>query len=235
MLFKFKQFEVEQSGCAMKINTDGVLLGCLAGTGQPQTILDIGTGTGVIAMMMAQRFPDAIIDAVEIDTSAAQTAQKNFKGSVFANRLNVYPVGFEEYFTTYPQSKYNVIVSNPPFYINSLEAAATKTNLAKHTDGFFFETLIKVVSTHLTSNGLCWLVLPISTAVLVKQLCLQNGLFVQQVIAIQSFAHSEPHRQIIAFGLTETEIVQQQFVIYDAPKVYSGQYQQCLRDFFTIF
>lgn len=235
MVFKFKQFEVDQTGCAMKINTDGVLLGALVGYDKPETILDIGTGTGVIAMMMAQRFPDAEIDAVEIDPIAAETAGRNFDNAPFRKKPNIYPVGFEAYFETYLERKYDLIVSNPPFYINSLTSPGAKKNLAKHTDGVFFYKLIETVAKHLTDNGMCWLVLPIPTLVLVKELALKSGLFIQQIITIHSFADSDAHREIIAFGLSETKIVKQQFIIYDAPKIYSQQYEGCLKDFFTIF
>lgn len=235
MLFKFKQFQVDQSGCAMKINTDGVLLGALAGYGAPKTMLDIGTGTGVIAMMMVQRFPDAVVDAVEIDTAAAETAGKNFQNSDLSQKLHIYPMGFEGYFQTYPERKYDLIITNPPFYINSLEATGAKKNLAKHADGFFFEYLIKTIAAQLTANGACWLVLPIPTATLVKQLALMSGLFVRQIITIHSFADSDAHREIISLGLSETKSVPGKFIIYDAPKVYSEQYRECLRDFFTIF
>src|ERR1700743_597427 len=118
-VFHFKQFAVDQTGCAMKINTDGVLLGALTEADKPETILDIGTGTGVIALMLAQRFTDAKIDTVEIDIDTAQTAERNFKASPFADRLTVYALGFESYFEKYPEKKYDLIVSNPPFYIDS--------------------------------------------------------------------------------------------------------------------
>jgi len=137
-MFQFKQFSVDQSGCAMKINTDGVLLGALADANQPPNILDIGTGTGVIAMMLAQRFTDAHIDAVEIDLSAAQTAERNFKNSAFGDRLSVYHKDFNAFFKENPTKEYDLIVSNPPFHINSLESPKAKKTLAKHTgEGFF--------------------------------------------------------------------------------------------------
>ncbi|MEO6523511.1 MAG: methyltransferase [Mucilaginibacter sp.] len=234
-LFKFKQFEVDQSGCAMKINTDGVLLGALAGGSQPESILDIGTGTGVIAMMMAQRFRDARIDAVEIDTAAAETAGRNFQNSDFSSRLRVYAMGFNAYFQTYPERQYDLIISNPPFYINSLEASTSKKNLAKHTDHNFFEDLIKTAFHRLTNKGALWLVLPVSTSVLVKSLAVKHQLFVEHQINIHSFAHSDAHREIILLNKSQTKPTARRFIIYDAPKVYSEQYQECLRDFFTIF
>lgn len=235
MVFRFKQFDVDQSGCAMKINTDGVLLGAMVKADEPHHILDIGTGTGVIALMMAQKFTGAVIDAVEIDTAAAQTAGKNFSNSTFGNRLHVHPVGFEEYFKHHPEKKYDLIVANPPFYINSLEAAGDKMNLAKHTDQTFFEVLVKAVSAHLASKGLCWLVLPVVTAALVKKLILPYQLYVDHTIKIHSFADVEAHREVMVIGTTKTNTSEGRFIIYDSPKVYSKQYQEILKDFFTIF
>src|SRR3954468_23378981 len=116
-MFQFKQFAVDQTGCAMKINTDGVLLGALATADEPGNILDIGTGTGVIALMLAQRFANATVDAVEIDQQAARTAESNFNNSVFSNRANLYAEAFESYLSR-SDKKYELIVSNPPFYIN---------------------------------------------------------------------------------------------------------------------
>src|ERR1700723_2567929 len=126
----------------MKINTDGVLLGAMAEAYAPKSILDIGTGTGVIALMLAQRYADATIDAVEIDKGAADTAGKNFLKSPFARSLQVFELGFEDYFHHYNDKKYDLIVSNPPFYVSSLKSPGAKKNLAKHTDIDFFEQLV---------------------------------------------------------------------------------------------
>jgi len=234
-MFHFKQFSVDQTGCAMKINTDGVLLGALAAADAPKSILDIGTGTGVIALMLAQRFATAQIDAVEIDESAAMTADSNFKRSPFADRLKVYPLGFKEFFEGYPGSKYNLIVSNPPFYINSLLSPGAKKNQAKHAGAGFFEKLIQTVSDHLTSNGVCWLVLPTDTAELVKQLADLRGLYMQKIIHIQSFEIDAAHRQIMVWGLQPIQFSEERLVIYDEPKVYSEEYRAALKSFLTIF
>ncbi len=234
-MFKFKQFSVDQTGCAMKINTDGVLLGALADKDKPLSILDIGTGTGVIAMMLAQRFADAQIDAVEIDESAAITAERNFKSSPFADRLTLFATGFEDFFAVHPDKKYDLIVSNPPFYINSLQSPGVKKNLAKHAGDGFFERLISAVAEHLTENGICWLVLPIDTAGVVKALAAQQQLHLQKVISIHSFENDEAHREILALGFDKGKSEVEQLVIYDAPKVYSKQYQEILKGFLTIF
>jgi tRNA1Val (adenine37-N6)-methyltransferase len=234
-MFRFKQFSVDQTGCAMKINTDGVLLGALTNVKNPLSILDIGTGTGVIALMLAQRFPDTRIDAVEIDQTAAATADSNFKNSPFAERLTLHPSGFEAFFDAYPDRKYDLIVSNPPFYINSLQSPGAKKTLAKHTDERFFDKLIQDVSAHLTVNGVCWLILPVETAVPVKQLALQHRLHPQKIITLHSFKADAPHREILAFGFDAHQAEEEQFVIYDAPKVYSKEYEKALKEFLTIF
>jgi len=234
-IFNFKQFAVNQVGCAMKVNTDGVLLGALAGAPAPKTILDIGTGTGVIALMLAQRFETAQIDAVEIDEAAAKTAEENFEISKFAGRLQMFATGFEEYFDNYHDKKYDLIVSNPPFFLNSLTSPGVKKNLARHTDDAFFERLVRVVSSHLTTDGVCVMILPLDTAGLVKEIAITNGLYIQRVVNIKSFVDAPPHRQILTFGRQATTPVDKELVIYDEPKVYSTFYQKTLKDFLTIF
>lgn len=234
-VFKFKQFLVDQSGCAMKINTDGVLLGALAEAAYPKNILDIGTGTGVIALMLAQRFAEAKIDAVEIDTLAAETARRNFDNSSFAERLAIYPTGFEEFFDWYPDKKYDLIVSNPPFYINSLKSPQKGKQLAKHADGDFFETLVKAVSIHLNDAGVFCLILPVDTAELVKNIIPHHQLFICEQTNIYSYAYSETHRQILYMSAHECDWKENNFIIYDAPNTHSAGYCAALKDFFTIF
>jgi tRNA1Val (adenine37-N6)-methyltransferase len=234
-IFQFKQFSVDQTNCAMKINTDGVLLGAMADTDNPLNILDIGTGTGVIALMLTQRFLNASINALEIDEAAAQTANKNFKASPFAERLSVYAISFESYFTTYPDRKYDLIVSNPPFYIDSLKSPGEKKTLAKHTDVDFFERLIKAVAEHLTSNGYCWLVLPVNIAGIVVTLAKRFKLHPAKVIGVLSYAGSVPHRNILCLGFDEKISEKEKFIIYEEKDVYSDEYKKLLQAYFLAF
>ena len=233
-MFQFKQFSVDQSNCAMKINTDGVLLGALA-EGEPSFILDIGTGTGVIALMLAQRFGKARIDAVEIDEPAADTAERNFQNSPFVDRLSIYAVGFKDFFERHPSIQYDLIVSNPPFYINSLLSPTEKKQLAKHADQLFFEDMLTAVSKHLSAQGACWLILPLQTAELVKVIAASVGLHLNKVIYVKSFAAKEPHRKIMALSCVQCFITEEQFVIYESEGVYTQQYTNTLKEFFTIF
>ena len=234
-MFQFKQFAVDQSGCAMKINTDGVLLGALANTHAPKQILDIGTGTGVIALMLAQRFENAFIDALEIDKSAASTASQNLENSKFHNRLSSYTVAFQDFFLKYTYKKYDLIVSNPPFYINSLRSPEDRLNTAKHANESFFEDLLSCVKNHLCPQGIFWIIVPLDTSALIKKLASTNGLKLNQIIEVRSYPDSEPHRQIIAFSLEEYYITPTNFVIYESPKIYTEQYKTTLKNFFTIF
>jgi tRNA1Val (adenine37-N6)-methyltransferase len=234
-MFRFKQFSVDQSGCAMKINTDGVLLGAIAAGDNPGRILDVGTGTGVIALMLAQRFIDTKIEAVEIDVSAAETAAKNFKNSVFNERLQIFPSNIETFFDEHPENKYDLIISNPPFYLNSLESPKEKKTLAKHTDADFFEGLMKGIAEHLSPKGLCWLILPVQTATLIKDLAKQNGLYQHKSIAIQSFENSEPHREIVCFGFGDIPTEITILTIYKAINIYTVAYKQLLQPYFIAF
>jgi tRNA1Val (adenine37-N6)-methyltransferase len=230
-IFRFKQFEVNQTGCAMKVNTDGVLLGALADGANANQILDIGAGTGVIALMLAQRFPEAKIDAVEIDGQAAETAVKNFTNSKFTERLHL----FAGDFVNINKGKYDLIVSNPPFFIDSLTSAKENKTLARHTDSSFFERLVSFAADTLSDKGICQLILPLTTAELVKQLLPVNGLYLQSITHVKSFKGDIPHREIISFGREEITIQESEVVIYDAPKVYTAQYAALLKDFLTIF
>lgn len=234
-MFHFKQFDVDQSGCAMKVNTDGVLLGALADQDDPSTILDIGTGTGVIALMMAQRFANAVIDAVEIDEVATKTASKNFHNSPFEKRVTGYALDFKTFFERYPDKRYDLIVSNPPFHIHSLKSKTIDQSLARHADERFFEELVAVVAERLTDQGICCLILPLQTAMLVNDLILRNNLYLCRRIAICSFEDSAPHREILFFGPQQKEFIEEKFVIYQQPTVYTDNYSELLKDFLTIF
>lgn len=234
-IFRFKRFDVDQSGCAMKINTDGVLLGALADADDPRTILDIGTGTGVIALMLAQRFTNANIDAVEIDQSAAETAKRNFQNSTFSDRLTVYPSGFAAFFEQYPDRKYDLIISNPPFYINSLKSPEAKRELAKHADKVFFEELLSSASRHINESGVLCMILPVDTAAMVDILGAKHKLNLQKKIFIRSFSESKPHRVVVTFGKQGTVTNDEKFVIYKSTSNYSEEYINLLKPYFIAF
>jgi len=219
----------------MKINTDGTLLGALGYAANPQTILDIGTGTGVVALMLAQRFPSAQIDAVEIEEHAAATATKNFNNSIFSERLKLYSTSFQALSETFPAKQYSFIVSNPPFFVNSLKNPDKKKQTARHSDHNFFTELIDFVSNHLEVSGVLSLILPPETGEIVIELAKVKSLFLSEVTNIRSFKESEVHRKLLTFTRFERQVKENEFVTYSIQKQYSDQFVSVLNEFFTIF
>lgn len=231
-VFRFKQFAIDQAGCGMKINTDGVLLAAIATADTPLRILDVGTGTGVIAMMLAQRFPAAHVDAVEIDASAAATADQNFANGPFSGRLAVHTgdiLSFEA------ATGYDLIISNPPFFVNDLKNPEARKRLARHADEDFFTGLIRKVAKLLNPDGQFWLILPVKQAEeLVVQAVLYQ-LFPSRIIHVHSDESKPEIRQVICFSFANTAPVHEDFYIYAAQGVYTDAYVSLLKDFFLAF
>lgn len=231
-IFRFKQFNIDQRGSAMKINTDGVLLAAIAKSNRPNTILDMGAGTGVIALMLAQRFPDAVIDALEINEEAAVCASKNFSESSFAERLTLYALGFQDF---EPAVKYDLIVSNPPFFIDSLKSPDGAKTTARHAQKDFFELLFTKLYHWLTDTGSFQLIVPLS----IQEFAKDNGLFdnwsIQNEIHIRSFEHSDPIRVILTLSKQNQGYSQEDFVIYQEKGIYTNDYKALLQPFFLNF
>ncbi|MEP6682604.1 MAG: methyltransferase, partial [Parafilimonas sp.] len=162
--FQFKQFLIKQDKCAMKVCTDACLFGAFAATRLPLTvnrILDIGSGTGLLSLMLAQILIDANIDAVEIDEAAAKQAKENFDASLWKERLNIYNESIQQ-FANSPirKSNYDVIISNPPFYESDLKSDDDKRNLALHSSDLRLEELISITYKLLNNNGSFFVLLP---------------------------------------------------------------------------
>ena len=154
MSFKFKQFAIKQENSLMKVGTDGILLGAWATAKSPQTILDVGTGTGLLALMMAQRYPQARVDAIEIDEASALEAMDNTENSPFASRINVAHTALQIFAENTP-NRYDLIVSNPPFFNTGLVR-----NTARHTNALSHKDLIFGVKKMLNEKGQFCLILP---------------------------------------------------------------------------
>jgi tRNA1Val (adenine37-N6)-methyltransferase len=234
-IFHFKQFRINQANCAMKVNTDGVLLAALADFRNPAKILDVGTGTGLIALMLAQKYRLALIDAVEIDASAAITARDNFSNSPFFKRIKLFPNSIKDHFESVNE-KYDLIISNPPFFINSLSSVNPKKGVAKHTDLSFFDLLLTESEKHLNRSGHVCLILPLETAALIKNVLPSLVVLkVQREILLYSFRDSKPHRTIIILGFENTVFIEDKLVIYESKGIYSAAYSNLLKDYLTIF
>lgn len=235
-IFHFKQFSIDQTNCAMKVNTDGALLAALSkGIDKPLSILDIGTGTGMIALMLAQKYISALVHAVEIDEQTLNTAKLNFEKSPYFNRISAFHSPIEEFWAK-TQQKYDLIVSNPPFFINSLISKNPKKEAARHTDTLFYERLIFESAKKLKPSGYIYLILPVATATLVKNIASKQGLlYVKQEIMIHSFSHSKPHRSILVFSFENISPTIKDFVIYEKQGRYTLEYRTLLKDYLTIF
>ncbi|MEY4875338.1 MAG: hypothetical protein RL708_487 [Bacteroidota bacterium] len=158
--FRFKKFTIHQDKCSMKVSTDACLLGawCLA-VNQPKTILDIGTGTGILSLMLAQKFSTAKIDAVEIEHDAFVQASENFNNSDFKNHITCYYQSIQQ-FAKNTDKKYDVIISNPPYFEGDLQTENAKNNVAKHSAALTLDELINCIKILLYDDGICYLILP---------------------------------------------------------------------------
>lgn len=232
-IFRFKEFEVDQAGCAMKINTDGVLLAAIVAHDAPNYLLDIGTGTGVIAMMLAQRFPKAEVDAVEIDESAANAAIGNFARSKFSARTAAHLCSIANYQT---ERKYDLIVSNPPFFVNDLKNQEVRKGIARHADEAFFDDLLQKADEIMSPTGSFWLILPVKQAELLVESAKQYEMSLHKLIEVRSDESRPVIRHIIC--LSKSNVIQpipETFCIYASKGVHTPAYRDLLKDFFLAF
>ncbi len=230
-VFRFKQFGIRQDNCAMKVGTDGFLLGVFAAVGKPARILDIGTGTGLVALMLAQQ-TTATIDALEIDAQAAAQAKDNFAQSPWANRLQVYETAFEE-FTAIIQ--YDLIVSNPPYFVQAYSSPNKQRNTARHAEIDFLGDWLQRMAGMLSAEGKVFLILPYTATEKVVLQATAAKLQVCSTVTVRSFTGQESKRVILGFSKTEEAHTTTDFVIYDAVNVYSAAYAKIAAPFFLHF
>ncbi len=202
--FQFKQFRIQQDKSAMKVCTDSCVLGAYADVSQATRILDIGTGTGLLALMLAQR-TDAAIDAVEIDAGAAQQAQENVQNSLWPMQIRVIQNSILEFAKTSPAS-YDFIICNPPFFSNHLKRQQTAQNVAMHGNLLQLPDLAKVTSLLLQSNGKFVALLPPYEMGLLKDYCLQNGLHAYEELHLFDYTGGKQIRTIAGFSFQKDTI-----------------------------
>lgn len=227
MAFAFKLFIIEQNRCAMKVGTDGVLLGAWAEGGEQ--ILDVGTGTGVIAMMMAQRYPGAHVDAIDIDQDSAEQARENADGSPFGSRIDVYASSFQEFESA---KTYDAIVSNPPFFMNSMRSENHKRNIARHADTLEFSELIERARHFLKPNGYFSVILPTETKNAVEQEAILQGFSLSRSLALRSKIGKSPFRYLLEFRLTPTFIKYESQILLTDSGERSEWYANLTADFY---
>ena len=194
MSFRFKQFFVNDDRCAMKVGTDGVLLGAWCPTGTH--ILDVGTGCGLIALMLAQRCPGAQIDAIDIDAAAVQQAKENAQISNFKSQISNSVSRLQDWKS---KTKYDLVVSNPPYFRNSLKNPDTGRKTARHTDELSYEELIAHSVRLLQADGQLALILPAEEEANVRALALAAGLQLTHITRVFSKETKPARRVLLAF------------------------------------
>jgi tRNA1Val (adenine37-N6)-methyltransferase len=231
--FVFKEFEVKQSNCAMKVGTDAVLLGSWCQLPQTGNILDIGTGTGIIAMMAAQRSP-TFIDAIEIDKDAYLEAVENCKKSKWGVRIEVYHISFQK-FVPATSKKYDAILSNPPYFSNSVQAASESRTLARHTNNLNFEELVDGVVSLLDPDGTFSTILPLKEAEYLTSIAKRYGLYANRITSVKTTCSKPAKRVLMQFGFDKTTALEESLIIENEDHSYSIAYKNLTRNFYLGF
>jgi tRNA1Val (adenine37-N6)-methyltransferase len=232
--FQFQQFRVAQDRCAMKISTDAVLLGSLVQSKAPKQILDIGTGTGVIALMLAQRFPEASLTALELDPEAASQAKENCEQSPFSERLTVLQGRFQDFSV---KQRFDLLVSNPPFFPDHLPTSDPKRQQALHTDSLSFAELLHKASQLLAPSGSFWVILPPRQMQDFIQYATGHGLFPGTRTGIRDNAAKPIHREVVSFTFSEplANALPEELLLKNGDGSYSERYQQLISGFLLGF
>ena len=199
--FRFKQFTVRQGGAAMKVGVDSVLLGAWAEAGNAARILDAGAGTGLLALMMAQRYPDAIIDAVEIDRQAYLQACDNVINTPWYNRIRVTCDDFLDYADRCP-FRYDLVISNPPYFTASLKPLDAKRDMARHNDSLPHRQLLAKSVDILHPDGVLAVVLPPVEATALIDEAATCGLFVKRTLHVKSLPSKPIYRILVELSKT---------------------------------
>ena len=226
--FKFKQFSIFQDKTAMKVGTDGVLLGAWADC-LGKDILDIGTGTGLISMMLAQRFPQSQIDAIEIDENAYYQAKENFENAPFQNRLSIYFTSLQTYKT---DKKYDLIVSNPPFFtVNDLNEFDARKQ-ARQEETLTFSDLLKKTALLLNKDGLASFIIPYDRMLEFCEVAAENALKVSKTTQIKGNETSPIKRVLLEFSFQEKERKENLLTIEVERHRYTEDYINLTKDFY---
>jgi tRNA1Val (adenine37-N6)-methyltransferase len=232
-MFKFKQFSINQDKTAMKVGTDGVLLGAWAPTNHnPFSILDIGTGTGLIALMLAQRTAAEQIDALEIDENAYEQAVDNFENSPWSDRLFCFHAGLDE-FIEEPEDEYDLIVSNPPFHAEDYKTENEQRDLARFQEAMPFEDLVEAADLLLSENGVFAVIIPYKEETKFIALAKNFDLFPIKMTRVKGSPNKEIKRSLLAFSRHGiTDILTDELVIETDRHIYTPEYINLTKDFY---
>lgn len=244
--FKFKQFTIEQDRCAMKIGTDGVLLGAWVSIqNNPFSILDIGAGTGIIALQLAQRSNAEIVDAIEIDDNAYEQCVDNFENSPWGDRLFCYHASLVEFVEDPPageagiEDKYDLVISNPPFYAPPLSASTNEEGdisesrkLARFNDALPFDELIESASLLLANEGVFAVIIPRNEEEDFIKIASKANLYPKRICRVQGNKTSEEKRSMLEFSFEKISIKIENLIIETSRHIYTEEYKSLVQDFY---
>lgn len=232
--FRLKEFTVEQSRSAMKVGTDAMILGSWTQVEEAETILDIGTGTGILALMLAQRSEAFTIDAVEIDADAYEEAVTNFENSPWGDRLFCYHASLQA-FAQEIDDTYDLIVCNPPYFSPSEIESYTGRNVARQTHLLNHLTLIKNTVQLLSESGSCAFSLPYESEAFFIELAQSQNLFLQRRLRMKDRENLDMVRSFLQFGKTAKPLEDEILILKNSDLTYSNQFIELVCDFYTIF
>ena len=227
--FTFKQFTIRHDRCAMKVGTDGVLLGAWTDVSHSCRILDIGTGTGLIALMLAQRCPQASITAIDIDAEAVEQAHENILSSPWKDRVEVL---LQDVCPFPANQQFDSIVSNPPYFIDSLKCPDSQRNTARHTDTLDAKRLLESVARLLSDNGRFSIILPAEQTDLLIQSAYTQGLYPSRQTAVITRPGLSPKRILMEFQKKKEAFHPDELIIELERHVYSEGYIALTKDFY---
>lgn len=233
--FQFKQFRIVQERSAMKVGMDGVLLGAWADPSDAERILDIGTGTGLIALMMAQKNNHTQIDAIEVDKEAFDEAVQNIQQSHWSERIHPELCSFQE-FAERTNLKYDLIVSNPPFFTNGVKAPVENRAQARHSDSLPLDVLISGAAELLRENGRIALVLPVESIQEITKLANLNRLYISRLCRVKPNPQKPVFRILIELASSTCTIQESELMIeFEKHHDYTPEYKALTKDFYLKF
>lgn len=227
--FSLKQFTIWQDKCAMKVGTDGVLLGAWVSIEGAKRILDVGTGTGLIALQLAQRCPEARITAIEIDREAALQAKENVLRSPWPDRVSVECCDFTEFTST---KKFDLIVSNPPYFVDALRCPDAQRNLARHSDGLNYEVLFGHSAPLLNKDGQISVIIPYEAEKLVADAAWKNGFSPIRHTDVYTKPGKPCRRKLLSFAMGMPKFGRDSLYIEDENGHYTPEYVALTKEFY---
>lgn len=227
--FRFKQFAVLNDKTAMKVGTDGVLLGAWCDVREAKSVLDVGTGCGLIALMIAQRNADCDIDCIDIDEGAIEEAKINADNSPWSDRIHPFMSDFKQFICN---KKYDLIVSNPPFFNNGVLAPDKSRQNARHTVELSFEQLIHKAISLLSDKGKLCLISPTDAEEEITKSCTEVGAYVNQKVVIYTKPGKEPKRCLWEISKHNSDKRCSELFVQNSDGQYSEQYIGLCKDFY---